>query len=136
MSSDISNRVSVLVKKTYYTHERFDVKATFALIYHELPLDLMDLSKHVRFSDHLIQLDEYHYFVIFTFTSEANAYKAAQNILLNLDHHFNNRTTYIVLDSFDMSRSPQSVVNRLKQILGESRKNPFVRIETEDILDR
>ncbi|MDD4884774.1 hypothetical protein [Sulfuricurvum sp.] len=135
MSGDIMNRVNVLVKKTYYAHERFEIDATFALIYHELPLDVMNLSKHVRVSDHLIQLDEHHFFLIFTFTSEENAYKAAQNILLNLDHYFNNRTTHIALDSFDLARSPQSILNRLRQILTESRKNPFVRIETEDILD-
>ncbi len=34
MNESISNRVNVLVKKTYYTYDRFGVDATFALLYH------------------------------------------------------------------------------------------------------
>lgn len=133
---DIFNRVNILIKKAYYTYERFDVDATFALLYHDKPLDIMDVSKHVRLSDQLMQIDEHHYFIIFTFTPQDNAYKASQNLLMNLDGHFSDQASFIALDSFDPSKSPQSVLNRLQLIMAEARKNPYVRIETEDILDR
>ncbi|WP_294873069.1 hypothetical protein [Sulfuricurvum sp. RIFCSPLOWO2_12_FULL_43_24] len=84
----------------------------------------------------MIQLDENHYFIIFAFTTQDNAYKASQNIIHNLDNHFNAATTCIALDTFNPTKSPLSVINRLMQILAETRKNPFIRIETEDILDR
>jgi hypothetical protein len=136
MGHTITNRINVLIKKTYYHHERFQVDSTFALLYHENPLSVVEFSHFVRISDHLIQIDDHHYFIIFAFTSHDNAYKAAQNIIHKLDNHFNATTTCIALDTFDVTKSPQSVVNRLEQILVETRKNPFVRIETEDILDQ
>lgn len=136
MGCDIVNRVNILVKKTYYTNERFEVDATFALLYHEHPLNVEDLARFVRISDHLMQIDEHHYFIIFAFTPQENAYKASQNIVYNLDLHFNDHTSCIALDTFDNSKSAHTVLNRLRQILAETRKNPFVRIETEDILDR
>ena len=130
------NRVNVLVKKAYYTSERFQVNATFALLYHEQPLSVVELSQHVRISDQLIQLDDNHYFVIFAFTKQDNAYKASQNIMYRLDEYFKNHTSCIALDTFDSAKSPQSVLNRLNMILTETRKNPYIRIETEEILDR
>ncbi|MFH0710707.1 MAG: hypothetical protein V2A75_10920 [Pseudomonadota bacterium] len=130
------NRVNVLVKKAYYTSERFQVNATFALLYHEQPLSVVELSQHVRISDQLIQLDDNHYFVIFSFTKQDNAYKASQNIMYRLDEYFKNHTSCIALDTFDSAKSPQSVLNRLRMILTETRKNPYIRIETEEILDR
>lgn len=136
MDYSISNRLNVLVKKTYYNYERFDIHATFALLYHEEPLSVVELANFVRISDHLIQLDNNHYFIIFAFTTQNNAYKASQNIIYILDNHFNNNNSCIALDAFDISKSPQSVLNRLKQILTETRKNPYIRIELEDILDR
>lgn len=135
MSFNILNRVNVLVKKTYYIHKRYHVDATFALLYHELPLDVLELAKHVRVSDHFIPLDDHHYFIIFSFTAQDNAYKASQNMLLNLDNYFNNQTTCIALDTFETTKSSQSVLNRLEQILAETRKKSYIRIETEDILD-
>jgi len=136
MGSNILNRVNVLVKKTYYNYERFGVDATFALLYHEAPLNVVELSNFIRISDHLVQLDDNHYFIIYAFTAQANAYKASQNIMLKLDNHFNSRTSCIALDTFDPEKSAQSVLNRLKQILAETRKRSYIRIETEDILDR
>ncbi|MCX6074721.1 MAG: hypothetical protein NTY39_10410 [Campylobacterales bacterium] len=108
----------------------------FALLYHEEPLSVVELAKYVRTSDHLIKLDDQHYFIIFTFTSQENSYKASQNILHKLDRHFNNYTTCIALDTFNTSKEPQNVLNRLKQILIETRKNSYIRVEMEDILDR
>lgn len=136
MSDAITNRINVLIKKTYYHFERFQVNSTFALLYHEDPISVVELSHYLRISDHIIQLDENHYFIIFAFTTQDNAYKASQNIIHNLDNHFNTTKSCIALDTFHISKSPISVVNRLMQILAETRKNPFVRIETEDILDR
>ena len=130
------NRVNVLVKKAYYTADRFQVHATFALLYHEEVLGVVELAKHIRISDHIIQLDDNHYFIIFAFTKQDNAYKASQNIVYRLDEYFNNSTSCIALDTFDSSKPPQSVLNRLVTILAETRKNPYIRIETEEILDR
>ena len=136
MGYDILNRINVLVKKTYYTYERFQVNATFALLYHEKPLSVVELSSYVRISDQLMQLDENHYFIIFSFTEQDNAFKASQNLVHNLDIHFKNCTSCVALDTFDPSKTYQNVLNRLKQIMTETRKNPYVRIETEDILYR
>lgn len=135
MSDNIINRLNVLVKKTYYIYQRFQVDATFALLYHEKPVSIVELSKFIRISDQVIPIDENHYFIIFAFTKQENAYKASQNIIHNLDKYFNNMTSYIVLDSFDTTKSAQNVLNRLKQIMVEARKDPYVRIQTEDILD-
>ncbi len=132
---DIYNRIRVLIKKAYYTDDRFEIDSTFALIYHEKPLDVMELSKFVRLSDQLIEVDEHHYFVIFVMTPQDNAYKASQNLLMNLDVFFGDQTSCIVLDSFDTSRSAENVLKRLHMIMAETKKQPFIRIETEDILD-
>lgn len=136
MSFDILSRVNVLVKKTYYAFERFKVNATFALLYHEKPLNVVELSKYIRVTDHIMPLDDNHYFIIFAFTTQENAYKASQNILLNLDQFLNTQTSCIALDTFDTSKSSSAVVMRLKQILAETRKSSYIRVETEDILDQ
>lgn len=136
MSFDILSRVNVLVKKTYYAFERFKVNATFALLYHEKPLNVVELSKYIRVTDHIMPLDDNHYFIIFAFTTQENAYKASQNILFNLDQFLNTQTSCIALDTFDTSKSSSAVVMRLKQILAETRKSSYIRVETEDILDQ
>jgi hypothetical protein len=136
MNPSILNRLNVLVKKTYYTYERFQVNATFALLYHEEPLSVVELAEYVRISDHLIQLDEQHFFIIFAFTSQENAYKASQNIIHKLDNYLNNCNTCIAIDSLDTSKTPQNVLHRLKQILIEVRKSCYIRVEMDDILDR
>lgn len=132
---NILMRVSVLIKKVYYTYERFNVNATFAILYHEEPLSVIELAEYVRISDQLIQLDNNHYFIIFEFTSHNDAYKASQNLIHNLDVHFNNHVCCIALDAFNPSISPQNVLNRLKVILTEIRKKDYIRIENEEILD-
>lgn len=136
MDESILNRLNVLVRKTYYTYDRFEVDATFALLYHAVPLSVVELSKYVRLSDHLIQLDDHHYFIIFAFTCEENAYKASQNIIHKLDGYLNDHATCIAMDSLDPTKSPQLVLNRLKQIMSEIHRDAHVRIETEDILHR
>lgn len=136
MNSSITNRINVSIKKTYYTFERFQVEATFALLYHEEPIDVVELSKFVRISDQLMKLDEYHYFIIFAFTSQENAYKASQNLIQKLDAYFNNHTSCIAVDAFDKAKTPDNVLNRLKQIMIETRKSSYIRVETDDILDQ
>jgi len=132
---ELSNRFEILIKKIYYINERYNVDATFALLYHEHPLDVNTLGDMIRRSDEIIEVDAHHYFLVFAFTSQTNAIKACENLLQKLDHHFNDRSTSIALDSFDTSRTPQSVLNRLMQILEETRKHSFMRIENEEILD-
>jgi len=137
MNGNMINRLEVLVKKAYYVYKRYEIPSTFALIYHDRPLSVIELSKYVRQSDQFIPLDENHYFMIFHFTNQANAYKASQNIIYRLDKHFNNdEVSFIALDSFDVNKSPHSVLSRLKQILAQTRKESYSRVETEDILER
>lgn len=136
MDENILNRLNVLIKKTYYTNDRFEVDATFALLYHKTPLSVVELSKFVRLSDQLIRLDDNHYFIIFAFTSEENAYKASQNIIHKLDSHLNDHSACIAMDFLDSNKSPQYVLNRLKQIMVEIHRDSHIRIETEDILHR
>lgn len=129
------NRFEVMIEKTYYIHRRYGVTATFALLYHEQPLTVAVLGSFIRLSDHVIPIDKHHDFIIFTFTSEANAYKASQNLLGRLDNHFSDRSSCIALDRFDPDMTPHSVLCRLQQILAATRKNSFARIETDAILD-
>lgn len=129
------NRYEHMVEKTYYIHQRYGVVATFALLYHDAPLEVDVLGSFIRISDHIIPIDANHDFIIFAFTSEPNAYKAAQNLLRKLDDHCSDHNCCIALDKFDTDKTAHHVLSRLKQILGETRKNSYSRIETESILD-
>lgn len=135
MIGESMNRYDHMVDKTYYIHERYGVPATFALLYHGQPLDVETLGSFMRLSDHVIDVDENHFFIIFSFTEEANAHKAAQNMLSHLDGLFKEPCCCIAIDSFDTSKTPYSVLCRLKQILTEIRKHGFKRIDNENILD-
>jgi tRNA A37 threonylcarbamoyladenosine synthetase subunit TsaC/SUA5/YrdC len=135
MTQAIKIRVHAQIKKAYYTFERYHNPSTFALLYHEKALTLEELAKYVRISDHFIALDEHHYFLIFSFTSANNSYKASQNLIHHLDNHFNNHNSAIALDSFDPTNSPHLVINRLQQILDQTRKTSFSRVEDETILE-
>ena len=129
------NRYDHMVNRTYYIHERYHVDATFALLYHGKPLEVDDLGSFLRLSDHVIEVDEHHYFIIFAFTPEANACKASQNLLRKLDHHFGEPCSSIALDRFDPNLTPHNVLSRLKQILCVTHKHSYSRIETESALD-
>jgi hypothetical protein len=129
------NRFEVMIEKAYYIHERYGVTATFALLYHKQPIHVDDLGVFIRLSDHIIPIDAQHDFIIFTFTSEANAHKASQNLLRKLDNYFGDSSACIALDTFDPSKTPHNVLSRLQQILSETRKNSFARIEHDSILD-
>jgi len=135
MEDYIKNRLKIEINKAYYIAKRYKSASTFAILYHEeiLPVDI--LGKFVRISDHLLKIDEHHYFVNFTFTKQEDAFKAAQNLLLYLDRHFNNRSSCIALDTFDTTQSPTIVLNRLVQILNETKKSSYTRIEDENILN-
>ena len=135
MNTKLLNRMNVQIKKAYYSFKRYKSESTFAMLYHINPLTVQELASFVRISDHLIKLNDNHYFITFTHTSEKNAYKGAQNLLCYLDNHFNDTTTCIAIDDFDTTNSPTIVFNRLMQILEATRKNSYTRIENENILD-
>jgi hypothetical protein len=117
MDEKLFNRLKILINKTYYTNKRYKIPATFAYLYHEKELSLDDLGKYVRKSDHFLKIDENHYFIHFAYTEQDHAFKACQNLLLYLDKHFNNTSSYIAVDTFDATKSPTVVFNRLQQIL-------------------
>lgn len=135
MSSELEVRINAEINRAYYTFERYKVDATFVLVYHKEPLGLEELGKYVRISDRFVKYDDNHFFMLYHFTAEKEAYKASQNLLLKLDNHFNNTTTCIAIDNFNPSNTTKVVLNRLNQIIKETRKNSFARIEYEDILD-
>ncbi|MHC3994721.1 hypothetical protein ACXWTF_07810 [Thiomicrolovo sp. ZZH C-3] len=124
-----------LVRKHYYIYDRYGVDATFSLLYHHLPLHVDELGEFVRLSDHLHQIDDNHYVIIFTFTDYSGAYKASQNLLCRLDDHFRDTKSCIALDSFDTTLNSSMVLNRLRRIMDEVRKRPRIRIDNELILD-
>ena len=135
MSTEIEIRINAEINRAYYTYERYKVNATFALIYHEKKLTLEELGSYVRKSDRFVQIDENHFFILFHFTNAKEVSKASQNLLLRLDNHFHDTATCIAIDTFNTANSTKVVLNRLKQIIIETKKNSFSRIEYEDILD-
>ena len=135
MTPSILNRLNILIKKAYYTHERYKLPATFALMYHHKALEPIELGQYVRKSDLFIPIDENHYFINFASTEQSAAFKACQNLIFSLDKHFEDTDTIIAVDTFDASKSPNIVFNRLQQILKETKKDPYSRIEDENILN-
>ena len=135
MEDRIFNRLQILIKRAYYIEERYKLNSTFAYFYFEGDLSTLDLGKFLRISDQFIKIDENHYFVNFSFTKQSDAFKASQNLLLYLDKHLQNRSAIVALDTFDRSKSPRVVLNRLQQILSETRKKHYSRIEDEDVLN-
>ncbi len=105
------------------------------MLYSEKEVSVIDLSKFVRISDHLLKIDENHYFITFYHTPHNEAFKASQNLILYLDNFFQNRTSYIAIDTFDTNNSQAIVYNRLIQILDVAKKTAYSRIEDENILD-
>jgi len=135
MSSELEVRINAEINRAYYTYDRYKADATFALVYHEKQMTLEELGQFVRISDRFVQYDDNHFFILYHFTASEEAHKASQNLLLKLDNHFHNTTTCIAIDNFDTSNNTKVVLNRLKQIIKETKKNSFARIEYEDILD-
>jgi len=135
METNMLGRVKIQIRKSYYTHDRYKTEATFALLYHNQPLQHTELGEFVRISDHFIKLDDHHYFITFAHTGFNAAYKASQNLVLHLDNFFNETTSCVALDSFDTSNSVQIVLSRLEKILEVARHSPFARIQDENALD-
>lgn len=135
MYEKVLNRIRREIDKTYYMNRRYYFISTFALLYHKHALNVNELGSFLRVSDHFLAIDENHYFINFTFSRQANAFKAAENLLLYLDRHFNDNTTCIALDTFDNSKTPQMVMNRLVQILDATKNHSYERIEDENILN-
>jgi len=135
MSSEIEVRINAEINRAYYTYDRYKADATFALVYHDKELGLEALGEYVRISDRFVKMDENNFFMLFHFTDANEASKASQNLLLKLDNHFHDTSTCIAIDTFNTSNSTKVVLNRLNQIIKETRKNSFTRIEYEDILD-
>jgi len=135
MEAVIFNRLQILINKTYYATKRYKVPATFALLYHEDPLTHDELGSFLRISDHFIQIDDNHYFLNFSHTNQEDAFKAAKNVLFGIDKHFNNQKSYIAIDTYDITKNPKIVYSRLEQILIETKKHSYTRIEDEDVLN-
>jgi len=135
MSTEIEIRINAEINRAYYTCDRYQANATFALVYHEKEISLEELGEYVRISDRFVKIDDNYFFMLFHFTNANEASKASQNLLLNLDNHFKDTTTCIAIDNFNTSNPTKVVLNRLNQIIKETRKNSFTRIEYEDILD-
>jgi len=135
MDERIKNRLKIEINKAYYSYKRYKVETTFAMLYHDKELPVDKLGKIVRISDHLLKIDEHHYFINFVHTNHNNAFKASQNLLHALDNLFNDRNSAIALDTFNTTQTPNLVINRLFQILKEIRKNPYTRIDDENILN-
>ena len=134
INEKIKQRLIIEIRKAYYGAQRYNVKSTFALLYHEKELLVDKLGKIVRMSDHLLKIDENHYFINFVHTNHTQAFKAAQNLLHALDSHFNDNSSAIAIDTFDVKQPANLVINRLEQILKEVKKNPYNRIDDENIL--
>lgn len=133
---NIPNRYQVIVKKTYYANERYNLDFSFALIYHKYPIGITELSQYVRISDIIINIDASHHFIIFQYTSQEDAFKASQNLIYSLDKHFNTiDSCYIALDKLNSTITPMNLLKRLDKIIDLTRKNRLSRVETEIILD-
>jgi len=135
MSEHIKNRLKIEIQKAYYSFQRYKVDTTFAILYHEKPIDVTELGKIVRISDHLLKIDEHHYFINFVHTNHNRAFKAAQNLLHALDLKFNDTTSCIAIDTFDTTQSPTIVLNRLQEILKTIQRTSYSRIDDENILN-
>jgi len=131
----LSNNLKDEIDRAYYANEKYDIAATFIMVYSEKNISVENMNKFVRATDRFIHIDDNHYLIIFHYTAQDNAYKASQNLLLKLDDYFQNSSTAIAIGSFNKMKTPAIVVNELKQIIKELKKSSFTRIEDESILD-
>lgn len=135
MQTESFTQIQLLIKKAYYRFMRHHYDSTFAYLYFEGDLTLIDLAKYLRVSDNFIKIDKNHFFIDFSHTKPEEAFKAAQNLFVYLDKHLNNTSARIAIDAFDTSNSAQVVLSRLEQIMDETKKRPDSRIEDEDVLN-
>ncbi|MDX9813152.1 MAG: hypothetical protein WC144_06730 [Sulfurimonas sp.] len=132
----VKNRFQVMVKKSYYIKQRYNLDFTFALLYHKHPIDVVELSQFIRISDLIIDIDDNHYFIIYQFTDMQETLKATQNLIFNLDKFFNEAgSSYVAIDKLDDTVSPMNLLSRLKQIVNYAKTNKINRVETEEVLD-
>ncbi len=132
----VKNRFQVMVKKSYYIKQRYNLDFTFALLYHKHPIDVVELSQFIRISDLIIDIDDNHYFIIYQFTDIQETLKATQNLIFNLDKFFNETgSSYVAIDKLDDTVSPMNLLSRLKQIVNYAKTNKINRVETEEVLD-
>ncbi len=131
----IPDRIKIQIEKSYYIYERYHVNSVFAMLYHTQPLTDEVLVQHLRLSDQFERFDEHHYFISFAHTAPADVYKASENLVQSLDHYFNDRTSCMAMDTFDVSNSPRTVIQRLLKILEMVKNSPTSRIEDETALD-
>lgn len=135
MCDPIFNRFEIEVKRAYYISKRYETLSTFALLYFDKELSVEQLAIYLRVSDKFLLINENTYFINFTFTSQEDTFKACQNLLLELDNNFNNRNSCIGIESLDINLSPKMLLNKLTQILQETKKSSYGRIEDESILN-
>jgi len=135
LDDNLKTRLNAEIGRAYYTYERYHVDYTFALVYHEKDIELDLLGTYVRVSDKLVRINENLHFVIYNFTTQDDAYKASKNFLNNLDKHFQSTNSCIAIDAPVKTDSTHMVMNKLYQILQETKRNSVTRIEYEDILD-
>jgi Ca2+-binding EF-hand superfamily protein len=135
LNEKMKTRLLIEIRKAYYSAQRYNVVSSFALLYHEHELPVDKLGKIVRMSDHLLKLDDHHYFINYVHTTHENAFKAAQNLLYALDKNYNDTNSAIAIDTFDVTKSGTIVINRLIQILEEIKRNSYTRIDDENILN-
>ena len=135
MQENVKNRLRVMIEKSYYLFSRYNSLSTFTLLYHEKPISATELGKYLRKSDHFLPIDENHYFINFMYIKQEDAFKATQNLIFSLDKHFSDNSSKIAIDTFNTTKTPTMVYNRLVEILKEIKKNQFTRIDDENILN-
>jgi hypothetical protein len=135
LDEELKIRLNAEIGRAHYTYERYKAEATFALVYHEKDIGLEQLGSLVRVSDRLVRVNENLHFVIYNFTTQDDAYKASRHLLSSLDKHFHSATSCIAIDSPPKTDSTHMVMNKLHQIILETKKNSVTRIEYSDILD-
>ena len=123
------------IGKVHDACERYDSQNSAAIVYHEKDVDTELLSGFLRKNDVVIRLDDNHHFIVFGYTSDSEAYNAAKHLLAELDKYFKSSTTCIAIESACKYDSANIMLNKLLQILNETKKNSISRIEYEDILD-
>lgn len=135
LDDDTKTRLNAEIVRAHYTYERYDAVSTFALLYHEKELSLEELGGMIRISDRIVAISKDMHFIIYNFTTSDDAYQASRNLIGKLDKHFNNTTSCIAIYAPLNTDNTHMVMNKLYQILEETKKSSVSRIEYEDILD-
>lgn len=135
LDEEIKTRLNAEVVRAHYTYERYNAVFTFALLYHEKELTLEELGGMIRISDRIVCVSKNLHFITYNFTTPDDAYQASRNLIAKLDKHFNNTTSCIAIYASSKTDTTHMVMNKLLQILEETKKSSVSRIEYEDILD-